>query len=1502
MAITIDWPTGVINVPRNDLTLVQSTPTEIREMDLNWFRLQLKALETTTYGMAYLKTHIHNTEVNLGGITYARVIEILDPYTVTFEDGQYAVNLFGANSNVGDKVNVNQVSVRSQNSAGLISSPLVEYSAFQNGVWIDPTNGVSGTVFPTGTPQQPVNNLADAKIIADYRGFKTIFVVNELHLIGSYDFSDFNFNGQSHSTNSIIVDTSVDVTNCVFTDLQVSGVFDGNSEFNNCVVNDATYINGHIHNSGLIGTIKLDGGNDGIISNCVTVDPYDPPIIDMGSTGQNLALPNYSGLLTIKNLSGTTEFVGIGMNSGEVVLDSTTVTGGIIHIAGIGTLVDENGDRILSGTWNGGVTVINSLLNTSTISEASQLGDFVYIDQTNGVSGTTFPIGTERSPVNNLDDAVLIGEDLGVSRFYFVSDFNFASDVYITDYDLYGEGVNETTLTFNAGCIVLNCHVYNATATGNLSGVAGFDNCKLIDLGSVGIVPSSQEIILKNCLFYGTTTLPSNYSGKVTLIDCYSDVPGNNTPIFDIGNSTASAQFRQWTGGMELRNATSGNTISIDVVSANVKLHDSMTSATIVARGVGKLVEASTGNHIPSGIWNGGVDVSNDIVSKGTVADAVLDTSLIGYDTENTVAHSLRTTNYANQITLDAINGVTGTTYPVGTTTTPVNNITDAYTISQQTGIDHIHIDGDYTFETGILISGVTVSGMGRQDSTFTFQSGAITANCHFEDALLTGEILGVIGFKNCHLQDFSSPGTIPSSATVIFENCLLQGTLSIPSNFTGNIICIDSWALPTNGAPPIFNMNGGDFDVQLRNFSGFLTLQNCTQLVDFRVFFISGGIRLESTVTNGEFVFTGVGTLVDNSTGSAVIDSDALISKDIIATAVWDEPIADHLIDGSTGKSVGVQQYDGKVSVNINSTYTGTTFPVGTARAPVNNIPDAILIANNNGIETINFEADHTIESTDDVSGFNIEASNEVIITVQSGAVTEDTYFFDMLIRGELNGHVHLNKCFIHPDGITEFHGYADECLFNGPITISSDTTKNAVFLDCMTGDVSGPPTINCNGDGAKLSLRGLTGAALITNKTGSTQRIFIDLYSARIGFDSTVTAGNITVRGVGYIYQDDSTNTTFDLQGLISQPTIVTAVWDQPIIEHTTEDTTGYEMLKGAYTDGFVYISDGGVTGVTYPYGTPDKPVSTIADGLIIANLYGISRLHIDGNITVEATDDISGFLLKGERSVGNSITVTSGATTHLTYMTDLTVSGVMNGAVRYTTCVLGQIDNFDGGAKNSLLTNTINITGSGANYFTDCDTYITDYTTFKEINVGDNFVNLIRCRGNYKITNKTGVNTTSIDLVAGTVEIDSTCTAGVVFLDGIVKTIDNSSAGCEVIYSNTVDPEVFADYTWEEMLSGHTTEGSAGQTLTNATTGGVDYGLLAQAVWEYVVATSPPDDQAGYLLNQINDFVDDLHKIQGLDPNNPMTVTRTNRTAGTIDLDITGDGENTTTVTRQ
>lgn len=122
MAISIDWATQVISVPKADLSLVSAGPPEIRSLDTDQFRKDLNALQAGENGMPEPTTHIHTAPVTLGGVTFARQVEIVNGYTVTFEDGAYAVNLSGSNNNISDVVNLNSVSIRSSNSAGLTFS------------------------------------------------------------------------------------------------------------------------------------------------------------------------------------------------------------------------------------------------------------------------------------------------------------------------------------------------------------------------------------------------------------------------------------------------------------------------------------------------------------------------------------------------------------------------------------------------------------------------------------------------------------------------------------------------------------------------------------------------------------------------------------------------------------------------------------------------------------------------------------------------------------------------------------------------------------------------------------------------------------------------------------------------------------------------------------------------------------------------------------------------------------------------------------------------------------------------------------------------------------------------------------------------------------------------------------------------------------------------------------------------------------------------------------
>lgn len=366
MAISIDWGERIILVPKDDLTLIQLAPTEIREMNLNWFRMQLKDLEDSDLGMVNPDTHMHNTEVVLGGLTFARVIAIINGYTITFEDGQYAVNLVGANSNVADMVNVNQVSVRSANSAGMTSSPDIEYSSFAGGVNLDMTSSYAGTVFPVGTPRQPVNNLADAMLIANYRGFNKIYVIGDAVIDSGGDYSNMVFIGSSHEKSTLTISDESNVSRCEFYDCKVEGTLDGDALLTNCMIEDLAYVNGEIKECVLKppGVITLGGTDHAILVRCVTecTAGGDPVTIDMGGAGQPLAIRDLSGAILIRNKTGPEESSAV-MAGGTVFLDLATMTGGRLKIAGVCDVVEWTTKEPLESGMYGGFQLVNNAIS-----------------------------------------------------------------------------------------------------------------------------------------------------------------------------------------------------------------------------------------------------------------------------------------------------------------------------------------------------------------------------------------------------------------------------------------------------------------------------------------------------------------------------------------------------------------------------------------------------------------------------------------------------------------------------------------------------------------------------------------------------------------------------------------------------------------------------------------------------------------------------------------------------------------------------------------------------------------------------------------------------------------------------------------------------------------------------------------------------------------------------------------------------------------------------------
>jgi hypothetical protein len=341
MSVTIDWWDKIINVPKAYMTLIQSTPTEIRELDIDTLRYDLRALEASEEGVVFDYTHNHVAPVSVGGVTLARVVEIVNDYTITFEDGQYAVNIVGGNSNIGDNVNVNQVSVRSANSAGLITNTAIEFSSYSEGVTIDVTSGFAGTTFPIGTLQAPVNNLDDALLIAEVRGFGKLYIVGDFTFDATDNIDGFIIIGGDPQTDTITVTDGCSTVDTNFDNCKLTGTLNGAVTIKDSVLGALYEVQGIIIRSIIAGNLMLTGLGDVTFLECYSGVPgTGTPEIDMGGSGRGLGIRGYNGGIKITNLTGN-ENISIDLVSGQIILDST-VTAGTIVTRGIGTLTNNS--------------------------------------------------------------------------------------------------------------------------------------------------------------------------------------------------------------------------------------------------------------------------------------------------------------------------------------------------------------------------------------------------------------------------------------------------------------------------------------------------------------------------------------------------------------------------------------------------------------------------------------------------------------------------------------------------------------------------------------------------------------------------------------------------------------------------------------------------------------------------------------------------------------------------------------------------------------------------------------------------------------------------------------------------------------------------------------------------------------------------------------------------------------------------------------------------------
>jgi hypothetical protein len=350
MDVTFDYsdPAAyVIQIARDSLTLIQASPVEIRQFNIDDFRWVLMDLQDNDDNIWAPTTHRHTPPFTISGVTLARVLEILEPYWLEFEDGQYNVNIVGGNSNVSDRTIKNSVGLNTANSAGLQDPFALQAAAFGGFVSLDPNATQTGTTFPYGTRSFPVTNVVDAIAICKARGLRSILILADFTLT-SGDFSDgYNFEADN-STTQLTLEAAADVTNCEFRNMTITGDLDNGNTLRNCSIGDLNYFNGYIFQCGFTGTVTLMGVFPATIMQCFSLvaDNGDPdlyPKIDLqGTQVTPLIVRDWQGSLRISNCSDQQAAVSIDMSSGPCYFDDT-ITDGTYTVRGISAVTDDSG-------------------------------------------------------------------------------------------------------------------------------------------------------------------------------------------------------------------------------------------------------------------------------------------------------------------------------------------------------------------------------------------------------------------------------------------------------------------------------------------------------------------------------------------------------------------------------------------------------------------------------------------------------------------------------------------------------------------------------------------------------------------------------------------------------------------------------------------------------------------------------------------------------------------------------------------------------------------------------------------------------------------------------------------------------------------------------------------------------------------------------------------------------------------------------------------------------
>lgn len=223
---------------------------------------------------------------------------------------------------------------------------------------------------------------------------------------------------------------------------------------------------------------------------------------------------------------------------------------------------------------------------------------------------------------------------------------------------------------------------------------------------------------------------------------------------------------------------------------------------------------------------------------------------------------------YNNRVTIDPINGVPGTTSPIGNQKNPSNNLTDALIIANNNGFKDIDLMGFITANGTHNLDGFKISG-GSGSNNVVILAGCSTNYSDFEKLIVVGVFNGLSRIRDCILGNPVLGGVTGVEGRIV--NSIINHPDGITQNPSGAGTLFDNCAFTAPNDPQIvIDANGKGFGTRL--CTGNILIKNFTIPEAEQVNIMGARVEIDNSCTNGTLTVEGNGSVVDNSNGTNVV------------------------------------------------------------------------------------------------------------------------------------------------------------------------------------------------------------------------------------------------------------------------------------------------------------------------------------------------------------------------------------------------------------------------------------------------------------------------------------------------------------------------------------------------------------------------------------------------------------------------------------------------------